>query len=68
MPKMDGYELIKRIRASEKSKSIPAIAVTAYTGEVNQQQAIAAGFQQHISKPIDANKVVDIVMELVKGY
>ncbi|MEM1391830.1 MAG: PAS domain S-box protein, partial [Cyanobacteria bacterium P01_H01_bin.150] len=68
MPEMDGYELIKRIRASEKSKSIPAIAVTAYTGEVNQQQAIAAGFQQHISKPIDANKVVDIVMELVKGY
>ncbi len=67
MPNMDGYELIKTIRASEKGKSIPAIAVTAYTGEVNQQQAISAGFQQHISKPIDTNTVVDMVVELVRS-
>ncbi len=67
MPEMDGYELIKIIRASEKSKSIPAIAVTAYAGEVNQQQAISAGFQQHISKPIDANAVVDMAVELVRS-
>ena len=67
MPDMDGYELIKIIRASEKGKSIPAIAVTAYAGEVNQQQAISAGFQQHISKPIDANAVVDMAIELVRS-
>ncbi len=67
MPEMDGYELIKTIRASEKTKSIPAIALTAYAGEANQQQAISAGFQQHISKPIDANAVVNMIIELVRS-
>lgn len=67
MPEMDGYELIKIIRASEKGKLIPAIALTAYAGEANQQQAIAAGFQQHISKPIDVNTIVDMTIELVKS-
>ncbi|MGB3755306.1 MAG: PAS domain S-box protein [Rivularia sp. (in: cyanobacteria)] len=67
MPDMDGYELMKIIRASKKNFAIPAIAVTAYAGEVNQQQAISAGFQQHISKPIDANAVVDMIIELVRS-
>ncbi|MBW4603891.1 MAG: response regulator [Calothrix sp. FI2-JRJ7] len=43
MPNMDGYNLIQKIRASEKTKSIPAIAVSAYTGQLNEQQAIKAG-------------------------
>ncbi len=67
MPDMDGYELIKIIRASEKNFTILAIALAAYAGETNQQQAIAAGFQQHISKPIDTNAVVDMVIELVRS-
>ncbi len=64
---MDGYELMKTVRASKKNFTIPAIAVTAYAGEVNQQQAIFAGFQQHISKPIDANAVVNMIIELVRS-
>lgn len=67
MPEIDGYELIKTVRASEKTKSIPAIALTAYASEVNQQQAISAGFQRHISKPIDTNIVVDMVVDLINN-
>lgn len=67
MPGMDGYTLIRTIRASEQGKSIPALALTAYAGEIDQQQAINAGFQRHIAKPVDPNAVVDIAIELVRG-
>ncbi|MDZ7960331.1 MAG: ATP-binding protein [Aulosira sp. DedQUE10] len=67
MPEMDGYMLMRTIRASTSGKFIPAIALTAYAGELNQQQAIAAGFQRHIVKPIDPNAVVAIAIELVRG-
>lgn len=66
MPQMDGYMLMRAIRATEQGKSIPAIALTAYAGEVNEQQAINAGFQKHISKPIDADAVVESARALVK--
>ncbi|WP_096595375.1 ATP-binding protein [Calothrix sp. NIES-2098] len=66
MPEMDGYMLIQNIRAAPQGKSIPAIALTAYAGELNQQKAIAAGFQRHIVKPVDANALIAIAIELVR--
>ncbi len=66
MPEMDGYMLMQTIRASQPDKFLPAIALTAYAGELNQQKAIAAGFQRHIVKPIDPNTVVAIAIELVQ--
>ena len=65
MPEMDGYGLLRSLRAS-KHKSIPAVALTAYAGDVDRQQAIKAGFQQHIAKPIDGNAMIAIVLELVQ--
>ncbi|MGG6267250.1 hybrid sensor histidine kinase/response regulator [Leptolyngbya sp. AN03gr2] len=64
MPEMDGYALIRAIRTS-KHHSIPAIALTAYAGESDRQQALKAGFQQHIAKPIDPDATLSIVLELV---
>ncbi|BAY92870.1 MULTISPECIES: ATP-binding protein [Nostocales] len=66
MPEMDGYMLMQTIRASQPDKFLPAIALTAYAGELNQQKAIAAGFQKHIVKPIDPNTVVAIAIELLQ--
>ncbi|MBD1914077.1 PAS domain S-box protein [Leptolyngbya sp. FACHB-8] len=67
MPEMDGYSLIRQIRkwAPEQGGSIPAIALTAYAGEINQQQALAAGFQMHISKPIEPEELVQAIAQLV---
>ncbi len=50
MPDMDGYSLIQQVRkwSPEQGGNIPAIALTAYAGEINQQHALAAGFQMHI--------------------
>jgi CheY-like chemotaxis protein len=55
MPDVDGYMLMQQVRTlpPEQGGQIPAIALTAYAGEINYQQAIAAGFQSHISKPVE---------------
>lgn len=66
MPEMDGYALIQQIRALEPKREVPAIALTAYAGEIDQQQAIAAGFQAHIAKPVDPNAVIAIVVQFAK--
>jgi PAS domain S-box-containing protein len=64
LPETDGYDLMRAIRASEQGKDLPAIAITAYAGELNQQSAIAAGFQRHIAKPIDIDQLILAIGEL----
>lgn len=67
MPQIDGYMLMRQVRnrSPEQGGQIPAIALTAYAGEINQQQALAAGFQQHISKPVDPEELVQAIALLV---
>ncbi|MBW4456949.1 MAG: response regulator [Nostoc indistinguendum CM1-VF10] len=67
MPNMDGYTLIRQIRKlpPSRGREIPAIALTAYAGEINQQLAITAGFQQHISKPIEPEILVQTIVALI---
>ena len=67
MPDMDGYTLIREIREQsvEQGRATIAIALTAYAGELDQQQAIAAGFQRHVTKPIDPDTLIAIVSELL---
>lgn len=64
MPEMDGYQLLSHIR--KQGASIPAIALTAYAGEANQQRSMQAGFQAHLSKPIDPTELITAVLQLVK--
>jgi PAS domain S-box-containing protein len=66
MPEMDGYTLMRQIRnlPPEQGGNLPAIALTAYAGEADSFQAISAGFQQHISKPIEPNQLVQAVAKL----
>lgn len=73
MPDMDGYTLIRQIRkqSPEQGGEIPAIALTAYAGEIDQQLALAAGFQQHISKPIELEVLMRAILTIVgvqRGY
>ncbi|MDX2231470.1 MAG: response regulator [Leptolyngbyaceae cyanobacterium bins.349] len=67
MPEMDGYTLMRQIRQlpREQGGQIPAIALTAYAGEVNQTQALAAGFQRHLAKPLTPETIVAIMTELL---
>ncbi len=65
MPEMDGYMLMQQIRTlpPERGGTIPAIALTAYAGEINYQQAVAAGFQRHIAKPIEPQVLIRSIAE-----
>ncbi|MEH2284851.1 MAG: response regulator [Nostoc sp.] len=67
MPDMDGYTLIRQIRkqSPDQGGKIPAIALTAYAGEIDQQLALAAGFQQHISKPIELEILMKVILTIV---
>jgi PAS domain S-box-containing protein len=69
MPDIDGYDLIQNIRKlpSPNGKPVPAIAISAYAHEVDQQKALASGFQQHISKPLEVDQLVQSVARLVRG-
>jgi len=69
MPDMNGYMLIQQVRqlAPEQGGRIPAIALTAYAGDINQQQALAAGFQKHIAKPIEPEKLIHLISSLIKA-
>lgn len=69
MPGMDGYALIREIRSCpvEQGGRVPAIAVTAYAGEYDQRQAINAGFQVHVSKPVEPEVLAAAVGRLGRG-
>jgi CheY-like chemotaxis protein len=69
MPDEDGYSLIRRLRAlqSPQRAAIPAAALTSFAREEDRQQAIQAGFQLHLAKPIDTRSLVQAVMNLAQG-
>ncbi|HEY9909565.1 MAG TPA: ATP-binding protein [Thermosynechococcaceae cyanobacterium] len=66
MPEMDGYMLLQQIRSIKQGRRTPAIALTAYAGEFDRQQALQAGFQQHLSKPIEPNELIESIVNLMK--
>ena len=60
MPNEDGYRLIKKLRklGSKRAKKIPALALTAYATDHDRTLALSAGFQMHIAKPIEPERLV----------
>lgn len=66
MPEADGYELIARVRAMEvrRGLKVPALALTAYARLEERRQALEAGFQMHISKPVEPAQLIAGVAKL----
>ena len=68
MPEEDGYSLIARVRTRRQSeKIIPAIALTAYAREEDRERAFSAGFQEHISKPVEPVSLIAAVGVLTEA-
>ncbi|MBE9157277.1 PAS domain S-box protein [Nodosilinea sp. LEGE 06152] len=66
MPDMDGYMLMRQIKAlAPERQTIPAIALTAYAGEIDRQEAIAAGFQLHLAKPVEPETLINAIVTLL---
>jgi PAS domain S-box-containing protein len=66
MPEIDGYALIRQIRRREagREKRLPAVALTAYARVQDRMRAIVAGFNTHVTKPVEANELVTVVAGL----
>jgi len=66
MPGEDGYTLMRKVRAleAEQGGQIPAVALTAYAREEERRSALAAGFQQHMPKPVNVVELAAIVANL----
>jgi PAS domain S-box-containing protein len=67
MPDFDGYELIRKVRAlhSSQLRNLPAIALTAYARADDRQRALLAGFQMHVSKPVEPRELIAGIASLL---
>jgi len=68
MPNEDGYALIRQVRAlkSERASQVPAVALTAYAREEDQQAALLAGFQKYFAKPVEPTELVEAIANLAR--
>jgi PAS domain S-box-containing protein len=66
MPEMDGYTLMRRLRGRSATATVPALALTAYARLEDAERALAAGYQQHVSKPVDSSELITTVQKLVE--
>jgi CheY-like chemotaxis protein len=60
MPGQDGYDLIRRVR----KLGVPAAALTAFATDEDRRKALAAGFQVHLSKPVEPSVLIDTIETL----
>jgi PAS domain S-box-containing protein len=69
MPGQDGYALAERLRADERGgpARLPAVALTAYATPDDVRRALAAGYDLHVPKPVDALTLARTLVELVGG-
>jgi CheY-like chemotaxis protein len=68
MPSEDGYMFMERMRAEEPrgTRAVPSLALTAYARTEDRERALAAGFQEHLAKPVDPATLVRAVAALVR--
>jgi PAS domain S-box-containing protein len=66
MPVVDGYELMRRVRASGDALGghTPAVALTAYASDGDRAQALRAGFQRHLAKPVEPRELLEVIADL----
>lgn len=68
MPIMDGYEATRQIRKlkNPETANIPIVAITANAFEEDRQKALEAGMNEHVTKPIDMERLLEVVRKVLK--
>src|SRR5690606_31977731 len=61
MPEMDGYEVIRRIRADERFRELQVVAVTAKAMSSDREKCISAGATDYMAKPVDIDRLVTLL-------
>lgn len=67
MPQLDGWSALVELRADERTRSIPCIAVTAFASDRDRRRALDAGFDAFLAKPYRAKDLLDLVRHLLDG-
>ena len=66
MPRVNGYQLVERLRASDdpRRNRLPSVALTAFASVDDRSRALAAGFDSHLAKPVEAERLIETVRSL----
>jgi PAS domain S-box-containing protein len=64
MPQLSGYEVAERLRQSERGRSATLIAITGWGQDDDKQQANEAGFDHHLTKPVDPKQLQPLIESL----
>jgi signal transduction histidine kinase len=67
LPDIDGYEVARRIRAANGDKHICLVAVTGFGQAEDRRRALEAGFDAHLVKPVTAERLSQVIAELLSG-
>jgi two-component system, cell cycle response regulator DivK len=67
MPDLDGVEALRRLRADERTSTIPVLAVTAQAMQGDREHFLAEGFDGYLSKPVNVRELLGTVRQYVDG-
>jgi PAS domain S-box-containing protein len=69
MPDLDGYELIRRVRRRESARggAVHAVALTAFVRDEDRERALAAGYEEHVPKPVEPSALFAVIARLARG-
>jgi CheY-like chemotaxis protein len=67
MPKLDGYEACRRIRATPDGRDLIIVALTGWGQSIDRERTRNAGFTQHLVKPVDYLTLLSVLNELRDG-
>jgi CheY-like chemotaxis protein len=66
LPRLDGFEVLKRLKAQARTTAIPVVAVTAYAMVGDRERVVAAGFDGYLAKPIEPETFVSQIERFLK--
>jgi two-component system CheB/CheR fusion protein len=71
MPDEDGYAFLTKLRRIEhvqSSRRVPAVATTAFARAIDRQRALAVGFDEHLPKPVNPERLISAIAHLVRAH
>ena len=66
LPGMDGIAATKKLQVYNETREIPVIAVSAYVTQADKKNAMAAGFEDYVTKPFDIGELLETIVEIVR--
>lgn len=65
MPRLDGWGALRELRADERTRGVPCVAITAFASDEDRQRALDAGFDAYLAKPYRARDLLELVQRLL---